>query len=217
MSIDLVSATGLGAIGPRIVGNLLGAANPYQHYRPLAGVAALDTSCLLGPLPAWLTVDAKLMGNTTMQDGKPTWYGGFDPSLTQPGDYLVGPFGTFFIANQTLPMPISLRYCNIVLSHLQYGTQTVGPSSRGGDELPTFMVANSFPAWLKSSERRSTPELQNPGEVPLPSANILLPVSMPAQIIRNDLLTGDDGSSWTVQSADLAASGWSIVAVKAAA
>lgn len=216
MTVDLQSTVGLGSIGPRIVGLVLG--TPYQQYRPKAGLTALDPDNLLpAPLAAWLTVDAKLIGNTAPQDGKAVWYGGFDPDLTQPGDYLVGNFGTFFIATQTLPMPISLRYCNTVLTHLKFGVPATGPASRGNDAMPDVVIADSFPAWLKSAERRSTAELNNPGEVQLPSANILLPLSMPAQIERSDILEEADGTRWTVQSSDLTLSGYAVVAVKAAA
>jgi hypothetical protein len=189
---------------------------PYAQYRPSAGTAALAAGNQIATIPAWLTVDDKLMGMSAPKDGNPVWYGGFDPNLTQPGDYLVGNFGTFFIATQTLPMPISLRYCNVVVTHLRFGEDAPGPMARGGSTVPSVVMAQSFPGFLKVSERRSVAEAKIAGEVPIPSATIFLPPSMPAEILRgDDLALGDAaGTRWSVVGADFAASGWTCVCIK---
>jgi hypothetical protein len=173
----------------------------------------------MGVVTAYITTDASLKSNAPPQDSKPTWFAAYDVTQTTPGDYFVGALGTFFIASEFLPAPPSLIYCNEVLTLSRPTLQTPGPAARFGDSMPIMTYALQFPGYLKSAERRSTPELHLPGTVNLPSANVLLPQSIPQEILRGDIITSDDQAqtAWTVQSADLLFNCWNIVAVKTGA
>src|ERR1700760_550090 len=65
--------------------------------------------------------------------GKPTWYAVMDGSDLQPGDYLIGPQGTFFIAALQPLLPILVVECNRVVSISRVTAQaTVGAGEYGG-------------------------------------------------------------------------------------
>src|SRR5579875_583148 len=51
--------------------------------------------------------------------GRALWFGVFDAAYTQPGDYLVGPMGTYFIAAQQALLPVLCVQTNRVLNALR--------------------------------------------------------------------------------------------------
>jgi hypothetical protein len=190
---------------------------PYSWYRPgtVPGIPIQDGN-LLGTVTAYITTDASLKSTVPPENNKPIWFGAYDTTLTQPGDYLVGQQGTYFIATEFLPSPPSLVYCNANLTVQRDGGSTPSPQARFGSLLNPTILAQDFPGWLMSAERRTTPELAMPGDVPLPSANIMLPVSVTSEILRGDIILdiGTTTQTYNVQSADLLFAAWNIVALQ---
>lgn len=190
---------------------------PYQWYRPTADTQPISPGNLLGSIIAYITTDASLKSSVPPTDVKSLWFGAYDMTNTEPGDYFVGDLGTFFIASQFLPAPPSLVYCNTIFTIERPAGSTPSPAARFGTALNPVVMADSFPGWLKSAERRTNPELAQPGDVPLPSANILLPKSIPYQLARGDIIhvPGNPARIYNVQSADKLFSAWNVTALLA--
>lgn len=188
----------------------------YSWYRPQTGVGALDASGLLGTVTAYITTDASLKSAVPPSDASPNWYGAYDSTLTQPGDYFVGALGTFFIAAEFLPAPPALVFCNETFTLSRRGETVPGPAFRGGGGQNPTTYATAFPGWIKAGGRRQPSFLHLPGEVQNPTSAVLLPQSIPQQILRGDILTSAETTPqvWQVQSADLSFNCWNLVVTK---
>ena len=132
-------------IGVTITASVVGL--PFSVYRPGGNVGpALTAGNFVASTPVWLTGDSTLMAQKSNLYGKPVWYAAHNPTITQPGDYIVGPIvyglssvplevgnqqleidgqilyissqnnSTFFIASQNVPAPIVIVNCNHVVS-----------------------------------------------------------------------------------------------------
>jgi hypothetical protein len=198
------------------VASILGA--PYSWYRPAAPGAVVQPANLLGSVLAYVTASRSLNPGPSGV-GKPDRYAAFDPTNFLAGDYLVGP-ETYFLGEA---MPITglshLLLCNETFTLSRRGEQAPGEDYVGGGLQSNAVVAVAFPGWIKSGDRRQASNLHLPGEVEMPTVNILLPVSIPAQVLRGDELTTSDvtASRWVVQAADLTPMGWSLIAVESGA
>ena len=108
-----------------------------QFYRPTSATNPLATS--YATLPVFLTVDAKFSTTTANLFGKPLWYGLFDRTATQDGDYLTGPQGTFYIASQSSLLSTLLVECNRTLSIVRPNADGSGVGSLppGGQTVAT--------------------------------------------------------------------------------
>ena len=133
-------------IGPQIAGSVLGA--PYAQYRATGVNAPTASGTQIATINAWITPDEAGRGNKAAAYGKPVWFGMFDPTLTQPGDYLIGDKGTFFIASQTPPEPMQVVMCNATISVAQPGSMTSAGKQQtyGGDQRLSETVLAS--GWL---------------------------------------------------------------------
>jgi len=189
---------------------------PYQWYRPgtVAG-AAIQPGNLLGTVTAYITTDASLKSLVPPSDATPYWFGAYDTTLTQPGDYLVGNLGTFFIGAEFLPAPASLVFCNVTFTLTRSQAQTPGPAFQFGGGLGNSVLATAFPGWIKAADRRQPAPLHLPGEPNMASSNVILPQSIPGQILREDVLVSNEAlpRKFLVQSADLAFANWNLVVV----
>ena len=195
-------------------GNILGFT--YQWYRPNPAGPAIQTSNLRGTVNVFITPTPTLVPGPT-GSGKPDRYAAFDPTLFLAGDYLVGP-ETYFIGEYLALTGIShLFLCNetFLLGRREEGA--VGRGYVAGGQQNNTPIATGFPGWVKANDRKQPTRLDLPGEVPMPTVNILLPASISEQILRGDQLITSDTvrARWTVQSADLTPNGWSIIAIGA--
>lgn len=114
---------------------------PCEHYRPSGTTAPLAEENRLGTLRA-----AFDQGNGGFSRpsayGKAAFIAWLDGSRTAPGDYLVGPGGTFFIARQVPMLPVVAVKCNRTVSVFRLGL----PSSGFGDEVGYESTARSASA-----------------------------------------------------------------------
>lgn len=155
--------------------------------------------------------------------GKATWYGVFDGSLTQAGDYLVGPGGTFFIAAQQQALPILVVGCNRTVRIGRTPTDaTPGLQAYSGvvesdqvDVLGTSDalggIATGWPASILIGGR-SDKDGKLPSSVKSAGMIILLPPSVPIAIIESDIIHDDLGRRYAVYTAELTDLGWRIQA-----
>ncbi len=197
-------------------GNAIGFS--YAWYRPAGSGPVIVPTNLQGNVRAYISTSAALTAQTSSW-GKADRFAVFDPSEFLAGDYLVGDQKNYFLG-ELVPISgmVRLILCNETFTWLQMGVSTPGPGFRRGVRVGTPRITD-WPGWLAISERRSSPELHLVGSVDEPNAQILLPVSIPAEINRGDILTTGEESpvSWTVQGAVYSPNGWQISAIRAGA
>jgi hypothetical protein len=200
--------------GLGIAGTKLGF--PYAWYRPGAPGVVVQAANQRGTITAHITPTPSLVPGPVAQ-GRPDVYAAFDPTDVLPGDYLVGQGATYFIGSYLPLAGVShLFTCNETCTQARRGSKTVGPANYGGANQGNVVLAQGFPGWIKSGDRRQPSNMHLPGEVNMPTVTILLPVSFADQIIRGDqIITADTiASRWEVQSADLSPNGWSLICIK---
>jgi hypothetical protein len=204
-------------IGPRIVGQILGL--PYQHFNPtnpLDPLGALNPSVLVGTLPCWITGDKACKAATPFDPAKPIVYGLFDVTQTNVKDYLVGPLGTFFIASQDVPHPITLTRCNRTLTISRPAGPPAGPAFYSGDTTATetpLMIG--YPALVIQGTKGEKGETTLPGDTRVPWVQILMPY------MGVELRSGDQAQDellpipnrYTFSGTELTARGWRITAM----
>lgn len=153
--------------------------------------------------------------------GKPTWYGIFDGSETQAGDYLVAVDGggPFFIAAQQLALPILCVECNrrvrIARMPIQDGAGLAGYSgvveSSETDVLgQSDGAGNMVHGWPASIliGGRSDRDAHLPSSVKSAGWVVLLPPSVPISITESDVIIDDLGRRYPVYAAELTDLGW---------
>jgi hypothetical protein len=203
-------------IGPQIAGSVLGA--PYAQYRPNSANSPTANANQIGTVNAWITPDQAGKGNKAADYGKPVWYGLFDPTLTQPGDYLIGDKGTFFIASQIPPEPMQVVMCNAVVSVAQpQGMSSVGKqSSYGGDQRATETVmASGWPCSMLNGTKGKAGTTHLPDDTDMAWSIILLPAIPGVTIRNNSIITDAGGFRRFVSSAELTYLGWRLTAMEA--
>ena len=190
---------------------------PYQWYRPQGTGAVVVSGNLLGSVTAFVATKASLRPQSS-DWGKADRFAAFDPTNFLAGDYLVGE-QTMFLA-ELIPLASSIRLvlCNETFTWSKMSDPPPGPGFRPGVRIATPQVVG-WPGWLQPSDRRSPGELHLPGAVEMPSAEILLPPSIPGQILRGDQITTSEALpiTYTVQSAISSPNGWQITAIRAGA
>lgn len=203
-------------LGPQFAGQILGL--PYDHYRPATANNPTTAGNLLGSVGAWITPDNKGMASTAQGYGKPVWYGWFDPTVTQVGDYLIGPLGTFFIASQFVPEPMQLINCNHTATITAAAPiSTFGASTNYGGDIRTTEtpIAAGWPCSILQGTKGEVGNAKLPGDVKMPWSSILLP-AIPGVIIRNDqIITDENGFRHITSSCELSDLGWRISAMLA--
>ena len=186
----------------------------YDAYRPVSPEHPLDPANRYIRLPAaFMPEDASFRRPAGY--GRPTWLGLFDNAYTQPGDYLSGPSGTFFIAAQQPLLPVLCVLTTRTLTFLR----PAAPASPGVNSYGGVTLAAAKPllvAWPASVLAAGTGA---PGTLPadanLPSWTILLPAT-PAILLPADLIHDDLGRTYVIGTAELTDLGWRILAKQAA-
>lgn len=216
----------------------------YAHYRPssllpnsLTTGDPLGTS--LGSVYAWITADKDTMGTRPFDAAKPVAYSQHDPAQTQPGDYLVGPLGTFFVGTQDVPMPIQVIRCNYAVAVARPGgsaPSNATPAQPGAyyggaatiTETPIIGYAappltgqtvpgpgsHFWPCSIVQGTKGEQGEVKLPGDVRTPWVAIMFPplAGGPA-ILSGDQIIRSDGLRYTASSCELTARGWRITAM----
>lgn len=200
-------ARGLGAAARHI-----GAA--YDAFRPVSAANPLATANRYLQLPAAFNAEDPGFRRPTGY-GRAAWLGIFDSAYTQPGDYLRGPAGIFFIATQPVLLPILCILTNRVLTVSRPAAPaTPGINSYGGVLLTTAMpILTAWPASILSAGAGAPGTL--PGDGNIPSWTILLPAT-PVPPRTADLIQDDLGRSYTIGTCEGSTLGWRITAKQAA-
>ena len=220
MTAGGATLAGVFRLGAQLSAQVLGLS--MAQYRPTATTAAIVSGNQLG------TILATVYGEPNPKPGKaikpldadkPRAYGNFDPTVTQPGDYLVGPivYGgpslTFFVASQDPPMAFVVIRCNVVLNFTR-STSVV----EGGDSAT--VLCTGWPAALHlGGGRQGSDTLHLPGLDKLSGFQALLPPSLPFQPIAGDefVTAADPTSRYLIQGAVVDEQGWTVHAALRAA
>ncbi|MEF3066310.1 hypothetical protein [Pandoraea apista] len=190
----------------------------YAQFRPASAVNPLATQT--GNLLAAFNAEDMSYGKPNRY-GDPVWYGLFDGRLTQAGDYLVGPGGTYFIASQQLHLPIQCVECNGVVRASRVASQSgvgmVGyggpcgePGAGGDDYLIGDATGAGWPASILLFGQREKSISGLPSSSQQIGWRILLPKSVPLAVVfqASDTLSCNLGRRYVVQGAELTDMGW---------
>lgn len=146
---------------------------------------------------------------------KPLWYGVYDGTLSQVGDYLISAKdGKFFVAAQQQALPILLVECNRILNILRPQQQTgVGAQGYGGDidgnETP--LMTGWYASVLLGTKGEKI-DAGLPNDTRSASWIILMP-AYPGVILRSsDIVTDELARRYLISSAELTDLGWRIQA-----
>lgn len=203
-------------IGPTICGQILG--DPYEQYRPSGSDNPLGVINLLAIISAWITPDKKGEATVPPAYAKPVWYGLFDPTVTQAGDYLAGPLGTFFIASQWVPQPIQLVRCNhtVTITEPAAITSFGAQPGYGGDQLLTeTVIASCWPCSMLQGTKGEAGDSKLPGDAKMPWSDVRMP-SIPGVMLRNNLIITDENSTrFILSSTEESELGWRMSAMRA--
>jgi hypothetical protein len=152
--------------------------------------------------------------------GQPLWFAVYDTSYTLPGDYLVGPMGTFFIAAQPAFLPTVCVLTNRILTiRRASGAACAGINGYGGvkarDEV---MLLEDWPASMltESSGARTSGAL--PDEPGPATWSILLPALPDTAFIElraDDLITDETGLTATITAVERSTLGWRLSVTQA--
>jgi hypothetical protein len=145
--------------------------------------------------------------------GQALWWGSFDSSYTQTGDYLVGGNATYFIARQWPGLPIQCVLTNRVVTIVRPLPATQGNYS-GFFASPGELVISDWPASLLESGGHNVP--LRPTETRLGNWDLLLPC-LPGSLMAADVVTDDLGGHYVVGSAERSSLGWRVLVRQIAA
>lgn len=182
----------------------------YAQYRPSGAGNPLESS--LASLYVSFNAEDMLYGRPNKY-GKPTWYALLDGTKTQPGDYLTGPGGTFFIAAQQQALPVLAVECNAKVRISRMAAPTAaGAVGYGGvvESAAVDVLGSAAAGWPASVliGGRSDKIVSTAMSVKSSGWQILLPPSVPIAIAQGDVLHDDMGRRYAVYAAELTDLGW---------
>lgn len=186
----------------------------YQQYRATSPDNPLATAPLQ-TLPASFTT--KFDYSAPNKYGQATWLGLFDGTLFEPGDFLVGHQGTFFVAAMQDTLPIYCVQANRTVTLLRVAMEdAVGQVGYAGDTPSTEApLMQGWPASILQGTKGEGNEAKLPGDVRTPWWAVLMP-AWPGIVIRtSDILVDDLGRKYVISSAELTDMGWRMTAMQA--
>lgn len=186
----------------------------YDAFRPTSASNPLAATNRYLQLPAAFNAEDPSFKRPASY-GRATWLGLFDSAYTQPGDYLRGQAGIFFIASQPALLPILCILTNRVLTVSRPAAPpTPGINAYGGVLLATATpILTAWPAAVLSAGSGSPGTL--PGDGNIPSWTILLPAT-PVPPRTADIIQDDLGRSYIIGMCEGSGLGWRILAKQAA-
>lgn len=196
--------------GYAIAGAKIG--TPFDLYRP--------TSATIGPLTG--TKVTTLSASFNAEDmtyqrpnkyGSPRWFGLFDASQTQVGDYLTNGSSTYFIAGMQPLLPVLCVECSRVVSiartQQNFGFGALGYS---GNVLATeTQIVTSWPASILEQTRGNATLQDLPSDGNAPYWRLLMPAPAGVVLQGGDMLSDDIDRRYVIGSAELTDLGWRMV------
>jgi hypothetical protein len=179
-------------------------------FRPRTPLSPTGSGNAIMTMPALFTPSA---GRSALF-GHPLYEGVVDAAYTRPGDYLVGPQLTWFVANQSPLLPVLCVKATRVIGVSRVPvTGAAGLAGYGGlQRASAVTVLAGWPASVVA-HGYGLDRADLPADVPLEGWSILLP-PLPANVIlrSGDLVTDDLGRAGIVSSAESSDLGWRLFA-----
>jgi hypothetical protein len=191
----------------------------YEAFRPRDPVAPLAPSNRLLCLNAAFHSEDKDWNRSARYD-QPLWFAVYDTAYTRPGDYLVGPAGTFFIAAQPPLLPTVCVLTNRVVTFTRAdGARMPGSNGYGGVQHreETLLLA-SWPASVLMASAGSRSAGALPGEPGPASWIVRLPVLDAAEdgeLRQDDLMIDETGTRAIISAVERTGLGWRLTVTQA--
>lgn len=152
--------------------------------------------------------------------GDPIWFADLDGRYTQVGDYLMRVFDsqTFFIAAQQQMLPIVVVECSRMLRITrQAPNASVGAQPYSGLQVSADVDVLGapgalWPASILIGGKKVATGTGLPAGVADAGWKLLLPPSVPIEILAGDIATDDLGRRFAIDAAELTDMGWRMVA-----
>ncbi len=179
----------------------------YTQYRPTGTGNPLLGTPLSTALPAYFDPQVNFPADNPRQYGKAALKAVVDPTAVQPGDYLVGPERTYFVASIQDLQPVLAVYTNQTVSIERSETsQTVGSLPYRGERNSTMVpLLTSWPAsvLLKGKKEKNPTGLGS--DVPQTEMEILLPfvAGVSPTLLPADILTLASGTRYALDNVEL--------------
>ena len=146
--------------------------------------------------------------------GHPIWWGVFDSAYTEPGDYLVGDTGTYFVCAQRPLLPVQCVLTNRIVGLIRAAAPAPGGYS-GLSAASASPVISGYPASLLEAAVRENDvgvRAQRFGGWVL-----LLPPRLLEAPQVGDVVRDDTGMTYAVGAAEQTVLGWRLLARQVAA
>lgn len=185
----------------------------YTHFRPTSVSNPMDIANQLADIKMTLNACDMKYGKPNAY-GKATWYGIFDGTQGQVGDYFNGIEGVFFVAAMQQLLPILMVSCNRVITIARPSMET-GPGAigYGGDTKAgeVNLMAN-WPASVLQGSKGEKNDVGLPGDTKNPWFTVLLPYWNGVTLRTSDIISDEIGGRYRVSSAELTDLGWRLTA-----
>jgi hypothetical protein len=191
----------------------------HEVFRPRTGFGPLSPANRLLCLNVAFHSEDKDWNRSARYD-QPLWFAVHDTAYTQPGDYLHGPSGTFFIAAQPPLLPTVCVLTNRILSFSRAdGARQPGSNGYGGvQQREDTPLLDGWPASVLMTSAGSRSGGALPGE-PGPANWI---VRLPAlhgpraiELRQDDLMTDEVGTRAVISAIERTELGWRLTATQA--
>ena len=187
----------------------------FDAYRPAGITNPLASANRFLRLNALLTPDSGDL-KRPVGYGHATWSGIFDTAYTRPGDYLVSPAATWFIAAQQPLLPVlAVKTTRIVSFARPAAPLAAGLNTYGGLTIASAVpLTGPWPASVLAAGNGGQ-DAGLPADAPPGSWTILLPAIAGVALRNGDLFTDDLARAGVVSSAELTDLGWRLMVKQA--
>jgi hypothetical protein len=191
----------------------------YEAFRPRDGMAPLSPANRLLCLNAAFHSEDKDWNRSARYD-QPLWFAVHDTAYTQPGDYLRGPAGTFFIAAQPPLLPTVCVLTNRTLTFTRAdGARKAGGNGYGGvQRREDTLLLDGWPASVLIANAGSHGAGDLPGEPGPASWIVRLPAlqgPLAVELRHDDLMTDETGTRAVISAVERTELGWRLAARQA--
>lgn len=189
-----------------------------KQYRPIDPMDPLGNQ--LGTILADFDIDPLFSHKAPSGYGKPIYYGLFDATNVQAGDYLIGPDGsTYAVAGMEPNKPPLCVACNQVVDFLRPSPQPAGSRFYGGDirGRGEDTILSGWPVSALQGVRGEKGVTNLPGDTRMPWINVLLPSLSVGDVVlqQGDRMSDNLGRFWSVSGVELTNLGWRLTAILA--
>lgn len=174
----------------------------------------------LGTINAAFTTDPKYGFIQPLRYGKVEFFGLFNATGVNVGDYIVTPNATqiFFVASLEPLVPPLCVLCNLMLtvSRPEGGTQAGSNPPSGDAQAIETTLLSGWPGAAVTGGRADAGQVELPGDIRMGGWTVYLPVTPGVTLRGGDILTDATGLRRIVSSAEPSARGWRMICLQEA-